>query len=75
LEDAEHVILGSGDIAGWRINLKCKKCLNQNGKFIIKKIINCKNSLFVKNIVNYLLKVGRKWERHVDKMEDFIKNG
>jgi hypothetical protein len=30
--------LGCGEIAGWRMNLKCKKWLNYHEEFIIKKM-------------------------------------
>jgi hypothetical protein len=48
LEGAKHVILGCGETTHLRMNLKGKKYLNYHKGLIIKNIINCNNSFFVK---------------------------
>jgi hypothetical protein len=40
-DDDEHVTLGCGETAGWKINSKCRKLFNYHEEFIIKKL-NCK---------------------------------
>jgi hypothetical protein len=66
LQESKYVIFGCGETAGCRMNLKCEKWLNYH-EFIIRKIINCNNSFFVKDIGNCLFNVKGNWMRHMEK--------
>jgi hypothetical protein len=57
-------------MADWRTNLKCK---DPRIQLFLRKIINCKNRFFLKDISDYLFKITGKCERCLYKMEIVIK--
>jgi hypothetical protein len=58
LEGDVHAALCCAETAVWRTNLKCEKLFSYQKEFIIK-IIDCNNSVLVKDIGNYLFKAGK----------------
>jgi hypothetical protein len=59
-EDSIHILLKCSETRKWREQFLSRKWLRLNEWIVLKKIINCTNS--IRNIGSYLYKIKCKWE-------------
>jgi hypothetical protein len=64
-EDPIHILLKCSETRKWREQFLSRKWLRLNEWIVFKKIINCNNSIELRNIGSYLYKIKRKWENRI----------
>jgi hypothetical protein len=52
-------------ILKWREQFFSRKWLGLNELIVLRKIINCNNSIVLRNIGNYLYKIKCKWDNRI----------
>jgi hypothetical protein len=64
-EDPIHILLKCSETRKWREQFLNRRWLRLNELIVLKKIINCNNSIELRNIVNYLYKIKCKWDNRI----------
>jgi hypothetical protein len=64
-EDPIHILLKCSEAWKWREQFLSRKWLRLNEWIVLKKIINCNNSIELRNIGSYLYKIKLKWENKI----------
>jgi hypothetical protein len=64
-EDPIHILLKCSETRKWRDQFLSRKWLRLNELIVLKKIINCNNSIELRNIENYLYKIKCKWDNRI----------
>jgi hypothetical protein len=67
LEDCKkrRMLLKCSETRKWREQFLSRKWLSLNELIVFKKIINCNNSIELRNIVIYLYKIKCKWDNRI----------
>jgi hypothetical protein len=63
-EDPIHILLKCSETK-WREHFLSRKWLMLNEWIVFKQIINCTNSIELRNIGSYLYKIKCKWENKI----------
>jgi hypothetical protein len=64
-EDPIHILLKCSETRKWREQFLSRKWLRLNEWIVLKKIINCNNSIALRNIGSYLYKIKCKRENRI----------
>jgi hypothetical protein len=64
-EDPIHILLKCSETRKWREQFSSRKWRRLNEWIVLNKIINCTNSIELRNIVSYLYKIKCKWENKI----------
>jgi hypothetical protein len=64
-EDRIHILLKCSETRKWREQFLSRKWLRLNELIAFKKIINCNNSIELRNIGSYLYKIKCKWDNRI----------
>jgi hypothetical protein len=64
-EDPIHILLKCTETRKWREQFLNRKWLRLNELIVLKKIINCNNSIELRDIGNYLHKIKCKWDNRI----------
>jgi hypothetical protein len=64
-EDPVHILLKCSETRKWREQFLSRKWLRLNELIVLKKIINCNNSIELRNIGSYLYKIKCKWDNRI----------
>jgi hypothetical protein len=64
-EDPVHILLKCSETRKWRERFLNRKLLRLNELIVLNKIINCNNSIELRNIGNYLYKIKCKWDNRI----------
>jgi hypothetical protein len=64
-EDSIHILLKCSETRKWREQFLSRKWFSRNEWIVFKKIINCNNSIELRNIGSYLYKIKLKWENKI----------
>jgi hypothetical protein len=60
-----YILLKCSETRKWREQFLSRKWLRFNEWIVFKKVINCNNSIELRNIRSYLYKIKCKWENRI----------
>jgi hypothetical protein len=73
-EDPIHILLKCSETRTWRELVLSRKWLRLNEWIVFKKIINCTNSIELRNIGSYLYKIKCKWENKIRNLSSELRS-